>query len=168
MRKKKILIPFAIIMLIIALVVCGIIIIYRSNLPKENALTFCLQNVNGNSNWAYEFSNNSILKVTEDSRYMNIFHIYEYWVFEPTESGEVTIFFNCKERGWVVEEYSFSITYYIDGDGNIEEISSDNKPEMTNIKDDMAGFIGIKVHDFIYCTVVRFAFWVRETFFYTK
>ncbi len=149
MRKKKFLIPFALITLIIALVICGIIIVYRSNLPKENALTFCLQNVRANSHWDYEFSNNSVLKVTEDSRYMNIFHIYEYWVFEPIESGEVTIFFNYKEHGWVVEEYSFSITYYIDEDGNIEEISSDNKPEMTNIKDDMKGFIGIKVRNFI-------------------
>lgn len=167
MRKKKFLIPFALITLIIALAICGIIIVYRSNLPKENALTFCLQDVDGNSNWDYEFSNN-ILKVTEDSYYLNVFHSYEYWVFEPIGSGEVTIYFQDKCMAQIVEEYSFSITYYIDEEGNIEEVSSDNKPEMTNIKDDMAGFIGIKVHDFIYCTVVRFAFWVRETFFYTK
>ena len=76
MRKKKFLIPFAIIMLIIALVICGIVVIYRSNLPKENALTFCLRDVDGNSDWDYEFSNN-ILKVTENTSYY-FFHSYSY------------------------------------------------------------------------------------------
>lgn len=155
-------------MLIIALVVCGIIIIYRSNLPKENALTFCLPRIDGNSHWDYELSNSNILMMTESERYFNIGCTYHYWVFEPIESGEVTIYFQDKCMAQIVEEYSFSITYYIDEDGNIEEISSNNKPEMTNIKDDMAGFIGIKVQDFVYCNVVRFAFGVRDTFFYTK
>ncbi len=166
MRKRKILIPFAIITLIIALVICGIVIIYRSNLPKENALTFCLPRIDGNSHWDYELSNSNILMLTESKRYSNIGCTYHYWVFEPIGSGEVTIYFQDKCMAQIVEEYSFSITYYIDKEGNIEEVSSDNKPEMTNIKDDMAGFIGIKVRDFFYYHIVKIILQIIDIFHY--
>ena len=164
MSKKKILTKIVLMVIVILLVICGIITIYRLNTPKENALTFCLPDIDGNSHWDYELSNSSILKVTEDKRYMNIEYIYNYWVFEPIGSGEVTIFFYDKKFGEIIEEHSFSITYYIEEDGNIEEVSGNNKPEMTNIKDDMTGYIGIKVHDFIYCTIVKFVFGVIEIF----
>ena len=166
MNKKKIMILLALMMIMISLIICGIIVLYCSNMPKENTLTYCLQRIDGNSNWQYELSNNSLLEEKDCKTYDYLGHSYNYWVFEPIGNGEVTIYFNDKECGTIIEEFSFSITYYIDESGTITELSSDNKPEMINIKDNMVGYIKIIIYDFIYCYIVKFIIGVADTFDY--
>lgn len=47
----------------------------------------------------------------------------------------------------VVEEDCFSVTYYVDENYGITEISSENKPEKTNFDDDIKGLIKLKIED---------------------
>ena len=146
--KKIIIVLIAIV--VILLVISGMILIYRSNVPKENTLTFCLRRTDGVSYWYYELSNDSILKLTEDKCYINMIGgDYDYWEFEPIGSGEVTIYFIDKEMALVTEENCFSITYYIDETGTITEVSSENKPDTVNFNNNIIGFIWIKAVDLI-------------------
>lgn len=166
MLKKKI-IKFVLLVFIIALFIISIILVcYRCNKPKENALTFYLHRTDGLSSWSYELSAHNVLKETEYIKYDYLGHTYDYWKFEPIGSGEVTIFFVDQYQSEVTEENCFSITYYVDTSGNIKEISSENKPEKINFDDDTMGLIKLKVYDFFYYHIVKIILQIIDIFDY--
>lgn len=162
--SKIILKLFILIAVIVLVFISGMILIYRLNVPKENTLTFCLRRTDGVSHWYYELSSTDILKETDCEKYYNIGSNYSYWEFSPIEgaSGEVTVYFIDKEMALVTEENCFSITYYVDENGTITELSSDNKPEIINYNDNIIKLIKIRFYNIVYCYFVKLVIW----FFY--
>lgn len=125
-------------------------------MPKDKELTFCLHRTDGLSNWSYELSNDSVLKETENTRYIYLGHAYDDWKFEPIGSGEVTIYFTAQYETEIVEEDCFSITYYVDENYRVTEISSENKPSVVNFDNNIEGLIWLKVFDSLQRNIINF------------
>ena len=113
------------------------------------------------SNWNYHISNTDIIREVDRDCYGYILMDYDYFKFEAKQSGEVTIYFIVKYETQVVEEDCFSITYYVDENGDFTEVSSENKPRKINFDDDIVGLITLKIVDgvknfciFIYGTLI--------------
>ncbi len=156
MKKKQLLLRG--ILILIALLVIGIGVSYLySRYQKEDktVLKYYLSRSNSfASNWNYELSDNSILTETDAGHFDYLHCEYEYWKFEPIESGEVTIYFIAQYQTEEVTEDSFSITYYVDENYQITEISSNNKPEKINFDDDVIGYIDLIIYNLI-CTRIK-------------
>lgn len=151
-RKKIIIVLLIILVVLLLLVIGGALAIYTSiQKTEENKdLTFYLPRSSSYaSNWNYEISDKSIIKETASEIFDSWYYKYDYLEFETEQSGEVTIYFIAQYETQVVEENCFSITYYVDENGNITEISSENKPDKVNFDNDMKGLIKLKIADSI-------------------
>ena len=151
-KRKKIIITILIIIFILLLLTVGIALAFYMSVKKEEeskGLIFYLPRSNSPaSNWLCEVSNENVLQEIEDETYdYFIFYQYDYFEFKAIESGEVTIFFEAQCATEIVEEECFSITYYVDENYNITEISSENKPEKINYDDDIIGLMKLKIAD---------------------
>lgn len=159
-KKKFIIIIFAILVLIL-LIAGTLITIYQVNKSAEEnkGLTFYLPRSNTfSSNWSYEISDDNILLETDHDIYDYLCIRYDYWEFRPRygSSGEVTIYFYAQYQTRIVEENCFSITYYVDENSYITEVSNENKPSVVNYDDNIAGLILLKTVDWIQTKVINF------------
>ena len=146
--------------LIPTLVIVGTCLIIFQIVKKEEeskGLTFYLpRSTSFASNWNYEISDKSIIKETASEIFDSWYYKYDYLEFETEQSGEVTIYFIAQYETQVVEENCFSITYYVDENGNITEISSENKPDKVNFDDDIIGLVWLKTVDRLQVFVINF------------
>lgn len=149
-----------IILLMVSLSISVYIIQKRAK--EDNILTFYLPRSSSfSSNWCYDVSNENILREGENEVYdYFFFRQYDYYELTPIASGEVTIYFIAQYETEVVEEKCFSITYYVDENYNITEISSDNKPEHINYDDDIVGLIELKIADRITVFLINLFAWL--------
>ncbi|MBQ7765989.1 MAG: protease inhibitor I42 family protein [Lachnospiraceae bacterium] len=166
MRKKK---RYIAIIIIILLLGIGILIIYgQSSMAKDKkSLTFYLpRSTSYASNWNYELSDSGILKEVESRRYRSVSKYYDYWMFEPINSGEVTIYFIAQYQTEEVKEDSFSITYYVNEDYQITEITSNNKLEKINFDDDTLGLLMLKFSDFCFIHISNLFVIIVDLFYF--
>ena len=151
MKKKKIIIYILIIVLIhIVSLICTFQAVYMStkNAEESKALTFYLPRSRSfASMWNYTMSEEGIIEQSAQRSYDFLSCKYDYFEFEPVQSGEVTIYFIARYETEVVEENCFSITYYVDENGNVTEVSNENKPGKINFDDDIAGLVTLKIVD---------------------
>ena len=80
------------------------------------------------SNWTYNMSVEGVLAECDHQVLYAYAGDYQYWEFEAVGVGEVTIHYTAKYETEVLEEKCFSVTYYVSEDGNITELSDNNKP----------------------------------------
>ena len=155
MKRKRKKIFIVLLAIVIPLIIVVGIYYLTKKAEDENGLSFYLPRSNSfASNWNYELSDNSILTETDAGHFDYLHCEYEYWKFEPIESGEVTIYFIAQYQTEEVTEDSFSITYYVDENYQITEISSNNKPEKINFDDDVIGYIDLIIYNLI-CTRIK-------------
>ena len=76
----------------------------------------------------------------------------------------MTIYFIVKYETQVVEEDCFSITYYVDENGNITEVSSENKPGQVNFDDDIVGLITLKGYN-LCIEYIMLRLWIAEVIY---
>lgn len=116
------------------------------------------------SNWVYEMSEQDILKEREHQYlYALVGGDYQYWEFEAVGEGEVTIEYTAQYQLEVVEEKCFSVTYYVDEDGTITEISSHNKPtEYDDIPNNPLKVFAIRVGDFLFKIIMSIVIFFLE------
>ena len=161
MKCKKIVIIISLVLLLLASVLITVYIVTKKH-EDNNSIEFYLPcSASYASNWNYHISNTDIIKEADRDCYGYILMDYDYFKFEAKQSGEVTIYFIVKYETQVVEEDCFSITYYVDENGDFTEVSSENKPGQVNFDDDIVGLITLKIVDgvknfciFIYGTLI--------------
>ena len=152
MKKKKNAMQVIIILVLCFITVVLIACVVTKKTEESKGITFYLsRSTMPASNWTYELSNNNVLKEVDDSIYDCFYDRYDYWEFRPIAgvNGEVTIYFIAQHHLEIVEEDCFSITYYVDENGTVTEISSDNKPEKINFDDNIVGLVWLKMVDFL-------------------
>jgi len=168
MKKKKIIVCVLIIVLIpIVLLISISQAVYMStkNAEESKALTFYLpESGSYASNWNYTMSEEGIIEEIARRYYDFLFCDYDYFEFEPKQSGEVTVYFIAQYETQVVEEDCFSITYYVDENGNITEVSSDNKPGKINFDDDIVGLITLKGYN-LCIEYIMLRLWIAEVIY---
>ena len=147
MKCKKIVIIISLVLLLLAGVLITVYIVTKKH-EDNNSIEFYLPcSASYASNWDYDISNTGIIKEADRDCYGYILMDYDYFKFEAKQSGEVTIYFIARYETEVVEENCFSITYYVDENGNVTEVSSENKPGKINFDDDIVGLITLKIVD---------------------
>ena len=150
MKKKKTAIQVIIVMVLCLIVAMLTIYTITKWVEKEKGLTFyLLEGGSFSSGWTYELTTDNVLVEVDKEIYDCFYDRYDYWEFQPIvgTSGEVTIHFIARYELLTVEEDCFSITYYVDENGTVTEISSDNKPEKINFDDDIVGLVWLKTVD---------------------
>ncbi len=151
-RKKIVIILTSIILVLLLLIASMPMIIYTSFEKSEESkgITFYLAEGDSyDSGWSYELSDDSILAEVDFAVYDDFQNRYLYWEFLPIAGagGEVTIYFTSYQKTMIAEEECFSVTYYVDANYGITEISSENKPEKINYDADIKGLIKLKTED---------------------
>lgn len=150
-KKKKIFFLIFVFVIIIMLVAIGYSFINNqiNYLKKEESgMTFYLPRSNSfASNWNYKMSNTNVLREVEEDIFCYVGCDFDYWKFEPVGTGEVTIYFTAQYQTEMVEEDCFSITYYVDAERNVTEISSENRPENVNFKGNEGYLLFIRIYD---------------------
>ena len=132
------------------LVVLLIIYAMTKRIEESKCITFYLLDGGSfSSSWTYELTTDNVLVEVDQEIYDCFYDRYDYWEFQPIvgTSGEVTIHFIARYELLTVEEDCFSITYYVDENGTVTEISSDNKPEKINFDDNIVGLVWLKTVD---------------------
>lgn len=152
MKKKKT--AMRIIIVIVFCLITVILTVYaiiKCTEEKKGLTFYLLEEGRFASGWMYELSNDNVLEEVDMDVYDCFYDRYNYWEFRPKAgaSGEVTIYFIAQCKTVIVEEDCFSITYYVDENGNVTEISSENKPDKVNYYDDIAGLAWLKSVDFL-------------------
>ena len=150
MKKKKNAMQVIIILVLCMITIVLIACVVTKKTEESKGITFYLPAGDSfASDWIYELSNNNVLVEVEWDIYNCFYDRYDYWEFQPIAgtSGEVTIHFIARYELLTVEEDCFSITYYVDENGTVTEISSDNKPEKINFDDDIVGLVWLKTVD---------------------
>ena len=170
MRKKKIVRTILIIVLIFVLLLIGVlqvIYILIQEAEESKALTFYLPRSSSfASNWNYQMSDQGIIKETASETFALLHGEYDYFEFEAEQSGEVTIYFIAQYETQVVEEDCFSITYYVNENGNITEVSGENKPEKINFDDDTMGLLKLKAYNLCVEYVITRIFILSKLYYF--
>lgn len=116
MKKALAVIIFAVTMLVLS----------SCSTSKNGSETFTLsQTANGSSGsyWEYTLSTDNVIKEIDYYETSIIGPGYrQYWTFEITGKGEVTINWLAYEGDTYTDKYSYSVTYYFDENGNREII----------------------------------------------
>ena len=152
-KRKKIIITILIMILALLLLTVSIpFFVYEMTKKEEESKGITFYLINGDSydsGWSYELSDDSILAEVDSAVYDDFQNRYLYWEFLPIAGagGEVTIYFTSYQKTMIAEEECFSVTYYVDANHGITEISSENKPEKINFDDDIKGLIKLKTED---------------------
>ncbi len=166
-KRKKIIITILIIIFILLLLTVGTALAFYTSVKKEEeskGLTFYLAEGNNSvSYWEYELSNDDVLAEVDHGIYYYVLLRFEYLEFRPIEgaSGMVTIYFTPKsqsEIGYhseIVEEDCFSITYYVDENQSVTEISSENKPDAVNFDNGIANLAWLKIVDSLQTFLIK-------------
>ena len=160
-KRKKIIITILIIIFILLLLTVGIALVIYTSVKKEEeskGLTFYLPRSNSfASSWSYELSNNDVLEEVERDAYDYLHLRFDYWEFRPIAgaSGEVTVYFISYYQTEIMEENCFSITYYVDENQCITEISSENKPDAVNFDNSIANLAWLKAMDSLKFFLIR-------------
>lgn len=151
MRKKKVIITILIIMFTLLLLTVGIAIaIYTSVKEEEESkgLTFYLPRSNSfASSWSYELSDSDVLVEVDQNVYDYMNYRFDYWEFRPiigAQNKVITIYFTSHYQTEIVEENCFSITYYVDENQGITEMSSENKPDAVNFDNSIENLAWLK------------------------
>ncbi|MBQ7765453.1 MAG: hypothetical protein IJ397_01265 [Lachnospiraceae bacterium] len=163
-KKRKKIISVGIVLLVI-LVVLLIIYAMTKRIEESKCITFyLLEGGSFSSGWTYELTTDNVLVEVDKEIYDCFYDRYDYWEFQPIvgTSGEVTIHFIARYELLTVEEDCFSITYYVDENGNITEISSENKPDKVNFDDDIIGLVWLKTVDRLQVFVINFVITIYD------
>ena len=115
------------------------------------------------SNWVYEMNEQGILQECDEQVLDLLGGSYHYWEFEAVGEGEVTIEYTAQYQLEVVEEKCFSVTYYVDEDGTITELSSYNKPAVyDDIPNNPLKVFAIRVGDFLFKIIMSIVIFFLE------
>ncbi len=161
-RKKFILLIFLAIFCILGLSVFFINIQLQNKLDSlrvetdENTLIFYLAKSNSyGSDWSYEMSSDNVLKEKESDILNYVYGEFNYWKFEPIGEGEVTICFTAYYELEVLQESCFTVTYYVDENLNITEISNENKPEKVNFEGAEENLLILEIYNYLYRQILK-------------
>lgn len=149
---------------IISIIVCFIICTIKYG-TKE--LTVYLRDGNSfASNWGYTMSQSGILVESDQQVLHMLGGDYRYWEFESIGVGEVTINYLAQYELEIVEEKCFSVTYYVDEDGTITELSSSNKPEgYDSIPNNPFIVFALRASNLLFVVITKMAIFLIELWY---
>ncbi len=163
MKKKKFL--KILIVCTILIIVCFVIsfVICTLRYSSREITVYLNEAQLSGSNWVYEMNEQGILQECDEQVLHLLGGNYRYWEFEAVGEGEVTIEYTAQYQLEVVEEKCFSVTYYVDENGTITEISSHNKPtEYDDIPNNPLKVFAIRVGDFLFKIIMSIVIFFLE------